>query len=330
MSAPIYLAAHQVLTSDGVSSTIRMPSAVDSVQVVNRTNFATAATGEMLRANWNSAMANGFAELLSYGTVTTAPHPTALTVISSGGVSVTDTGIAVTGAAVVTTGGTKAAPVVVSTASTAGLSNGDVVRYFPNTPATGLDQIRGYDFTIGSLVANTSFELSFMDASGAAFTASTAGTYRKVSSLNRYTPFNRLITNLASSGVSTVVTMSVLHNYQVGQLVTFNVSDAWAGWSALNGLRGKVTAINLTTNTVTVDINSSSFGVFAFPASAVLFTPAQVIPFGDGFNLVGGVAQDFSGGSLRDQTSFEVVLGSSVVGAASDVLDVFLYNSLVI
>jgi hypothetical protein len=59
------------------------------------------------------------------------------------------------------------------------------------------------------------------------------------------------------------------------------------GMVQADGLQGKVTAVNTTNNTITLDIDSSAFTAFAFPTSAsVPFTQAHIVPFGDVANGV--------------------------------------------
>src|SRR5690606_30964450 len=106
---------------------------------------------------------------------------------------------------------------------------------------------------IGNLVANTSVELSYMVAPGS---AATSATIRKVNYQPIYYPRRRFITAITKAS-SAVVTLSVTHGLTVGQRVVFNVPAAF-GMTEINSLRGQITAINTTTNTVTVNIDSTS------------------------------------------------------------------------
>jgi len=87
-----------------------------------------------------------------------------------------------------------------------------------------------------------------------------------------------------------IVTLSVTHAFTVGQVVRFVVPTVTAnayGMTQLNGLAGNIIAINQAdvngfTNTITVDIDVSSFGAFAWPLTTDPFsTPAQVVPVGE-------------------------------------------------
>lgn len=64
--------------------------------------------------------------------------------------------------------------------------------------------------------------------------------------------------------------MTVGHGMIVGQKVKLSVPAEY-GMAEINGLEGNVTAINTTNNTITLDIDSSSFSAFAFPATAAAF-----------------------------------------------------------
>jgi uncharacterized protein YjdB len=110
--------------------------------------------------------------------------------------------------------------------------------------------------------------------------------------------------------------MSVTHGYSVDEVVRFSVPSVF-GMTQLDGLTGKITAVNTTTNTITVDINSSAFTAFAWPAaSSAPLTFAQVIPLGaEGTN------------SVSDATDNVSILGMELgagadgpAGSASDVI----------
>ena len=61
------------------------------------------------------------------------------------------------------------------------------------------------------------------------------------------------------------------HGYKVGSQIRFSVSSSF-GMTEINGLVGNVVAVDTvtgTTNTFTVDIDSTNFTTFAFPTSAV-------------------------------------------------------------
>jgi hypothetical protein len=82
----------------------------------------------------------------------------------------------------------------------------------------------------------------------------------------------------------------------------------------INGLIGNVTAVNTTTNTITVDIDSSGFSAFAFPTSAIAaggITFAQVTPVGEA--AINSVAQPY--GNLLDDSTDNVSINGVTIGA---------------
>jgi hypothetical protein len=137
-------------------------------------------------------------------------------------------------------------------------SDGDRVRIYDST---GMLQIAGMDFTISS-VSGSAFTLLGLDSSGFAAGA-TAFKVRRISKLAQVEPEFLYITKI-SKATQAVVTVSVAHSYVVGQLIRFSIASSM-GMQEMNGLTGKITAVG--TYTITVDIDSSSFTTFAFPAS---------------------------------------------------------------
>lgn len=310
-------------TSDGTAVTLPIRCDVDYIFTENLTQLATTqATGRAVKCEYHRNMA---ADSQIRTVKTNNTDAVNMVVDTSGGFTLVDTSLNTLGGALTSTGITNAAPPVVSLASTAGLSNGDIVRV---TNSTGALQIAGMDFTIGNLVANTSVELSYMVAPGS---AATSATIRKVNYQPIYYPRRRFITAITKAS-SAVVTLSVTHGLTVGQRVVFNVPAAF-GMTEINSLRGQITAINTTTNTVTVNIDSTSFTTFAFPATTgVPFTFAQLIPFGDAPATVANVNADQSvlDGATDNQAILGVRLAAGVqspAGSNGDVIRWVAYKS---
>jgi len=261
-------------TADGNVKLLNIPCDIDYMEVINYTQMATQqSTGRGVKFEWFRGMADDTGVEFKKTNSTDALNGVTL---SSGGFTLVNTTNPLLGAPLTATAVSQANPALVSLTSTAGLVNGDTVRI---TNSTGMLQIAGMDFTIASVTANTSFTLAYLDSSAFA-AAATAATVRKIINAPYYYPRRLFVTNI-SAATSAVVTLSVTHNLTVGQRVTFVVPAAF-GMTQMNSLRGQITAINTTTNTVTVNIDSSGFTAFAFPTSAsVPFTFAEMIPFGD-------------------------------------------------
>jgi len=263
-------------TSDGTLKQIALRSDFDIFRVKNHTQIATTqATGRGVVFEWNKDMADNSGHMW---TKQNASHAIDLEYISSGGFHRNDLSNQSLGAAQATSGTdvTAANPAVV-TVTAHGYSNGDRVRIYGTT---AMLQIAGYDFTIGNVSTND-FELSYLDASGFAAVA-TAGFVRKVPNNPIFTPRNNRITAITAANPM-VVTLAVTHGLQVGQRVSLRIDEEFDMIEA-NGLSADITAVSTANNTITLDIDASSFTAFAFPLSAEALdgvTPAHIVPAGD-------------------------------------------------
>jgi hypothetical protein len=200
----------------------------------------------------------------------------------------------------------------VATGNTAGLADGDIVRLYN---VTGGLQLNGLDFTIDTIIANTSFELAYM----AQIVLTGAGTFRKIPYNPIYYPRARYISSITQAAQA-VVQLTVTHGYKVGQVVRFIVpsvagSAVSYGMTEMNNLQGTILAIDLVNNTITVDIDSSGFTAFAFPTTALAasgFTPAQVVPIGQ------NTAESLDAGVdiLTDATVNEALVGIQLIAGA--------------
>ncbi len=306
MSSPINAQLTGTFTSDGAVRNIVLPSGYTDFKLINITDIGSAAAATpVMRAQGTSSMSAGSA-YYSLKTNGAATNQIESTTATGGFTFVDDSASVPLSAAVAITAITNATPPVVSTASTAGLSTSDIVRVYGTT---GQLNIAGLDFTIDTIVANTSFNLAFMVAPGA---AATAGFWRRVPFDARYYPRRRIITSI-SKATSAVIVMSVTHGYTVGQKVRFIVPSAF-GMTEMNNLLGTVTAINTTTNSITVDIDSTAFTTFAFPSSATAalgVTFAQVVPVGEA--AINSVSQPY--GNLLDDATDNVSFRGVQIGA---------------
>jgi hypothetical protein len=214
----------------------------------------------------------------------------------------------------------NAVPPVVTTGSTATLSDNDVVRIYN---VIGAQQLGGYDFSI-DVLTGTTFELSYMGG----ILAGTTGNFTKVLTDPIFYPSYRYITGL-TLGTSTTVAMSVSHNYTVGQKVRFKIPSGF-GTTQLDGLSGTITSstVDLPTNfnIIVVDIDSSGFTPFFFPLTgAVPFSPAIVTP-------VGEAAEEPYSNLLGDATENRSLIGMKMAGGingpAGSVGDVIYWKAI--
>jgi hypothetical protein len=312
-------------TSTGNAQIIQLPTGVDYIRVYNETVSYAGGANTGAEFYWQRGMAQGRGTIYTKTAATNALQVGQIAAQS--GFYLIDTTVNVPGPGVATTGITGALPPVVTTGSTAGLNNGDIVRLF--APAGAL-QLGGMDFTIGSVVANTSFTLPNMPAIVAATPA--AGIYRRIPYDPYFYPSTRYITKI-SQATQAIVTLSVTHNYTVGQVIRFVVPVVTAaayGMSELNGLQGTIVAVNATdgtsTNTITVDIDTTGFTAFALPLTANPYhTFAQVIPVGESTRAaLAAVPQaNLLGGATENQALFglQLMAGTlSPAGANGDII----------
>lgn len=269
-------------TSDGTNKIIQLRSDLDWMKVYNYTvaaNNQTTAVG--VEYYWQRGMAADTG--IEYKKSNAAAAANLTQALTTGGFTLIDSSVQTPGA--LNNGSTgvsavsNATPPVVTVGSTAGMAAGTVVRMF--NIASG-QQIGGMDFTVGyNTFSGTTFSLDYMVSLGAGVGAT--GSFRVIPFDPIFYPRRRYITSV-SKATSAVIKMSVTHGYKVGQAVRFIVPAAF-GMTELNGLVGNITAIDTTTtsgNTITVDIDSSAFTTFAFPAStAVPISFAEVVPVGE-------------------------------------------------
>lgn len=303
-------------TADGAAKTLQLRSDVDWVRVYNWTQASTQqSTGRGVEFYWQRGMANDSA--IVYKKKDSGVDDLKMDTITSGGFSLVDsTSSAPLSAAntSITAISTASLPVV-SASDTTGLSNGDVVRLID---VAGAQQLGGLDFTIDSLSANTSFRLPYMAQLGG---AGTTGTFRRVNYDSLFAPRSRYISNISVASAA-VVKMTVTHNMVVGQKVKLVVPAAY-GMIEADGLSAMITAINTTTNTITLDIDSSAFTAFAFPATTdVPFSPAMVIPFGEDVTY-----PNLSDDSVNNTGVMGIKLASGVVSPAGSTSDVIYWTA---
>ena len=285
MSTPINAQLTGTFTSDGTAFNLSLPSGYTEIELTNLDDLGSTAANTNVMKAWGTSEMPAGAGIFAAKTNGAATIALPTTVASNGFTFLADSALVANGASVALNGTevNRANPAVASTGTTTNLAtNVSVVRLFGTT---GMLQIAGMDFTVGTVVGSTSFELRYLDNSGFAADA-TAGTYRIINAQSRFYPRHRYITAITQAA-SAVITLSVTHGYTVGQAVQIYVSSDF-GMTEINGLTGNITAVTTgATNTITVDIDSSAFSAFAFPTSAIAATGvtfAHVVPLGETAN----------------------------------------------
>ena len=304
-------------TSAGEAVELQIRSDVDWIEVYNATQWATTqSTGRGVKFYWQRGLNAG--EAFEYTKVDSS-NALQGEFVTSGGFTLLDTSASPldTLNATVTAISTAAIPVVTNS-GTNGLSAGDVVRI---TNVAGAQQLGGFDFTVGNnTLSSTTFSLDYMSQLGG---AGTTGSWRKIKFQPQFYPRHRAITAITAAS-SAVITMSVTHGFTVGQAVRIKVPAAY-GMTEIDNLIGNITAVSTANNTITVDIDSSAFTAFAFPATAAVpFTPALVVPVG--MDATGATANSLD--DATDNVSFlGIELGAGIDGPAGSSSDVIYWRA---
>jgi len=309
MSTPMSLIAQGSFTNAAgavAATNIELPKRPDYFVIKNRSLWGTAPT-DVIQAEWYYGYGAGQAICITEG----GASALTATAIAAGGAGFTfvDYSSQTPGALVNTPGTaiTAANPAVVSEGVPPAV--GDIVRVF-NT--TAMLQIAGMDFTVTAIAAGVSYTLGYMDASGVNFVAATNATYRVIPAKN-IIHLTRFITGITAANPC-VVTVSVAHNYLVGDYVAIHNPDANMGMPEINGITARITAV--TASTFTLDLDSSAFTAFLWPTSAVAaagLTHPTV-------TAVGEVATKLTS-SLNNGAYYAMHIDTGVLGTTSDVID---------
>lgn len=301
-------------TSTGEAVELQIRSDVDWMRVINYTIADADQTSAIgVEYYWQRGMAADTG--IEYKKSNAANAANLTDALASGGFTLLDTsGSPLDTLNATVTAISTADPPVVSNSGTNGLVAGDVVRIID---VAGAQQLGGFDFTVGNSTLTTgTFSLDYMSQLGG---AGTTGSWRKINFQPQFYPRLRYMT-AATAATSAVITLSVTHGFTAGQAVRFKVPAAY-GMVELDGLIGNITAVSTANNTITVDIDSSAFTAFAFPADGdEPFSPAIVVPVGETANSTyANVLAD-----AADNVSFlgmQLAAGTdSPAGATSDVI----------
>lgn len=314
-------------TADGNKKSLSIRSDVDFIEVYNLTQAGAQQTpGRGIYFYWQRGMANGSAfEWKKADGADTMQ----LTTVNAGGVRLLDTSESPVGALnnsinqVDLDLGAGGVPRVLL-ADTTGLENGDIVRLIN---ITDRQELAGYDYTINALTANTGFDLPYLPTGLA--NDGNGGSLRLIRFNPVYYPRRRTISSITQAQQA-VVTVTVDHQFTVGQTVRINnPSSNVFGMPEIDGLQGRITAVDTTgnNNSLTLDIDTSAFAAFNFPAqNAPEFTPAEVVPVGsegDGISDNQATLDD----ATRNTAFLGVELGSGAQSPAGSNGDVIYWRA---
>jgi len=182
----------------------------------------------------------------------------------------------VPGASIATTASTNAIQPVISTANTAGLSIGSVVRL----SNTAQNDINGIDFVVGAVTANTSFTLltASNPLANVPGVIGGAGFYRIVNpNFALFYPRRRVIVNITQA-LNAQVSTSIAHGMTPGQEIRFNIPSV-SGMIQLNpnplnnyfptGSSSSAIVMSVIDDyNFTININTLAYTAFTFPTVA--------------------------------------------------------------
>lgn len=299
------------VTSAGANTQVALSTAYTLFEVTNTTQWnAAPATPVAKYSEWCVYDNQGTARSTTNIASTTSDQKTTYT---TNGIYQYNSGYQFLGTPTTGTAITNANPAVCTSANS--LVNGNTVLI---TSATGMQQIVGMTFTVSN-VSPTAFTLAYLNASAFASPA-TAFTWIQVSSpVNSWLPAASFITAITSSGNNTIVTLSTTTNLVANKTVQLFISPAFGMQGLTVGYQiFTVTAVNTATNQITIPVNSTTYGTFAFPSNAQqIASPSQLpqmVPVGVYPNV-------YSPGEYVNNQWY-VILGSNVCGSPGDILDI--------
>jgi hypothetical protein len=330
-----------------VAVNIPMTDRPDWVFVKNLTNWGNDAAVTAIESEWFSIMAQG-SFLSKDQTVTSGALST--NIGTTGGFTFVDQTNPPTYTRVAMTA-VNGSTFVVSTANTAGINVGDIVRLIN---VTGALELSGILYQVTAVSAGVSITLGFAataaTAKGATYGNGTTGFIQKVYPGFMYPALRQVM--FISQATQAKVYFSRQHDFTIGELVDFQIPTPY-GMVQLSNLTGHsgqgpfssnpagAARVITTTNTdvessITIDVDTTGFTAFTYPTSATFAlgaSPAVCFPAGSGVvPLITGTNVGIITGSptipasppgtnLQDafdnRAQYVMNLGTSVVGAAS-------------
>lgn len=290
-------------TSDGNSRIIEFSTDVTSFMLLNQTNFNSVANPGVIKRAW---FVGTLDDGQAFGVQNTNAAATDQSIfLATGGFTPFSFDDLPTFAAVNLTSITAANPGVVTTAAPHLLRTGDIVTFINSD----MLEVDGLKTTVTVTGAST---FTIYNTTG--FTAGGAqGSIRRIAFQKTFAPRTQNIVAITQAA-SAVVTTAVDHGYQVDDAISFRVSAGY-GMSEINNLTGNITAV--TASTFTVDIDSSGFTAFAFPATASVFSFSRPVSVPVG---AAGTSPNFLGDATTNIGFKGLELGATVVGANNDVV----------
>jgi len=315
--------------SNGKNKFLVLRADIDWIRVYNETVSYAAGAGNGAEFYWQRGMAQSRGVVYTKEATIGALVPSQIAALSGftiGDTSTDQPGPPITITNIVGNGGVGGSPRV--TAANHGLNTAGGPAIVRMNDIKGASQLAVSTYEV-RVFDDNNFDLIFMPSIVNAAAPGANAVVRDIglsSAARGYFFPQRQFISQVTAGATTVVrtTETVLDAFDVGDFVRFTVPSLF-GMTELDGLQGKVLSRNhdfaTGVNTITVDIDSSSFTAFAYPTDAQViaaggsFNPAQVTP-------VGG--PDLSKPVLDDDQIF-VKLGAGAGGPAGQLDDVIYW-----
>lgn len=216
------------------------------------------------------------------------------------------------GPAIATTATTNATQPVVSTANTAGIFPGTMVR-LSNTAQT---DVNGVDMVVSSVTANTSFTLLFASNALANVPGAIggAGFYRIINTNALFYPRRRIITDITQSTVP-IVSTAIAHGLCAGQAIRFNI-PAVSGMIQLNA----TPANNYMTATITAVVDDYSFVINIDTTTFTAFTYPTIAQQPSSFPEITPVGEDTADALLSFQPQTPVIANQQIFNTNTGIL----------
>lgn len=256
--------------TDDNSHVLTLRSGFDWIKIVNHTQAADTNNGYGFEYFWQYGM--GTTGIMKYHPA--ADHTVAVDEVASAFTSIDSSANPLT-ALVAVTAGTNATRPVYSTGSTAGLSDGDIVRI----TGTAHTNINGLDFMVDDVTLNTSFRLANTLSRAPGVIAGADGYWRKVKYDPIFSPRGRTIANITQANPGVVTTL-VDHGYTTGDKVRLTIPAGTAGGGMIELNNQTVTVTVIDSATFSIGIDTSGYTAFTYPLAAVYYTPSMVTPVG--------------------------------------------------
>ena len=266
---PFTLIYGDSFVSDETSKKILLPGNADYMRFENVSQMANATATDCVAGEWygskfgvGATAANDGIRWRKAGSSAILIDTFATTTATNGFTYVATNPVIEAQNAAAITAITAASPAVVSQVAH-GYADGDIIQFYGTT---GMLQISGMNFQISSSSANA-YSLLGLPAVGFA-AAATAGYTRRISKYLAVDP-QFLYVTAVSKAVQAVMTFSVDPSayYVAGMKMNFSIPYSF-GMYELNSVTAKILSVDSANYQVTLDLDTTAFTTFAFPASS--------------------------------------------------------------